>query len=196
MRLASVLTAALGCVAVLAGAIVGAAQLRLLDAVYDRLLGPADLGAVAFGTLARRSFQSDALACPPGECGSAAVDIRPSAYPVHADELRLRVRRYFASQGAVLAAQDDASQQDRFVIRDGPLRLPATIDVEIVPVDAEHATLAAYSRSRLDIYDFGTDLRRLQGLLAALGPGVASASLDVSRMRFAGNTIQDRIAIR
>ena len=87
------------------------------------------------------------------------------------------MRRYFDAQGGVLVASDDTRLHDRFVVRTRFLRFPDTVDVEIVPSDAEHATLAVYSRSQLGGFDLGTNLRRVRALLEALGPGVASASL-------------------
>jgi uncharacterized protein (DUF1499 family) len=160
---------------VVAAAVIGAGRLRLLDIAYERLFGPPDLGAVAFGRLTRRTTPNDALACPPGECGSAAVDLRPASYPVTASELRRRVRRYFETQGADLAGTEDTALHDRFVARTALMRFPDTVDVEIFPLDAEHATLAVYSRSQLGFYDFGTNLRRVRALLEALGPAVAAA---------------------
>ncbi len=158
-----------------AGAVLAAGQLHLLDIVYERMFGSPDLGPIAFERLMRRTNPNDALACPPGECGSAEVDVRPLSYPVPASELRQRVRRYLGAQGADLAAFDDTSLHDRFVVRTPLMRFPDTVDVEIFPLDADHATLAVYSRSQLGFYDFGTNLRRVRALLAALGPAVAAA---------------------
>jgi uncharacterized protein (DUF1499 family) len=158
-----------------AAAILVAGQLHILDIVYEKAFGQPDLGPVAFGRLMRRSTPNDALLCPPGECGSAEVDLRPSSYPGTAEELRSRVRSYFAGQGGLLVASDDTALHDRFVVRTKLMRFPDTVDVEIFPVDAEHATLAVYSRSQLGFYDFGTNMRRVRALLDVLGPGVASA---------------------
>jgi uncharacterized protein (DUF1499 family) len=156
-------------------AVLAAGQLHLLDTAYEGLFGSPDLGAVAFGRLMRRGTPNDALACPPGECGSANVDLRPPSYPMTADELRRRVRRYFQAQGATLVGTDDGALHDRYVARTKLMRFPDTVDVEIMPLDAEHATLAVYSRSQLGFWDFGTNLRRIRSLLEALGPAVASA---------------------
>jgi uncharacterized protein (DUF1499 family) len=161
--------------------VLAAGQLHLLDTIYERLFGSPDLGPVAFGTVTRRTSGNDALACPPGICGSAKVDIRPPNYGQTAEMLRRSVRRYFASQGAVLVASDDAWLHDRFVMRTLLLRFPDTVDVEIVPTDANHASLAVYSRSQIGRFDLGTNLRRLRALLEALGPGVASATLEYRR---------------
>jgi uncharacterized protein (DUF1499 family) len=160
---------------VIAAAVPIAGQLHLLDTAYERVFGPPDLGSVAFGRLMRRWTPNDALACPPGECGSADVDLRPPRYPLTADELRRRVRRYFEAQGATLVGTEDAGLHDRFVARTLLMRFPDTIDVEVFPLDAEHATLAVYSRSQLGYWDFGVNLRRIRALLEALGPAVASA---------------------
>jgi uncharacterized protein (DUF1499 family) len=162
---------------VLAGAVLAAGRLHLLDEAYAKLFGPPDLGPVAFERLSRRSSPNDALVCPPGECGSAAVDIRPPTYALAANELRRRVKSYFAETGAVQVAADDAELHDRYVARTPLMRFPDTVDVEVFPADADHASLALYSRSQLGFYDFGTNLARLRRLLEALGPGVASASL-------------------
>jgi uncharacterized protein (DUF1499 family) len=166
-------------VMVLIAATFGAGQLQLLDLLYERLAGPPDLGPIAFERLTRRASGNDALACPPGECGSARVDIRPPTYPETANELRLRVRRYFADKGAVLVASDDASLHDRFVVRTYFLHFPDTVDVAYFPLDAGHATFAVYSRSQLGSGDWGTNLRRVRALVEALGPGTASAAIDL-----------------
>jgi uncharacterized protein (DUF1499 family) len=160
---------------VVAAAVIGAGRLHLLDIAYEGLFGPPDLGAIAFGRLIRRTTPNDALACPPGECGSAAVDLRPASYPLEANILRQQVRRFFAAQGASLVGTEDGALHDRFVARTALMRFPDTVDVEIFPLDAEHATLAVYSRSQLGFYDFGTNLRRVRALLEALGPAVAAA---------------------
>jgi uncharacterized protein (DUF1499 family) len=161
--------------------VLGAGQLHLLDAAYEKLFGPPDLGPVAFETITRRVSGNDALACPPGMCGSAKADVAPPSYADTADELRRRVRRFFAAQGAVLVGSDDMRLHDRFVARTRVWRFPDTVDVEIVPSDAEHATLAAYSRSQIGGFDLGTNLRRIRALLDALGPGVASVSRELQR---------------
>jgi uncharacterized protein (DUF1499 family) len=158
-----------------------AGQLHWLDAFYEKLFGPPDLGEIAFETITRRASPNDALACPPGFCGSARVDIVPPRYPATAQELRRRVRRYFGAQGGVLTGSDDTRLHDRFVVRTRFLRFPDTVDVEIVPSDANHATLAVYSRSQLGGFDLGTNLQRVRALLEALGPGVASASRTLWR---------------
>lgn len=168
--------------AALALAVLAAGQLHWLDSFYESLFGPPDLGEIAFETIKRRTVANDALACPPGLCGSARIDIAPPSYPATAEALRRSVRRYFAAQGGVLVASDDTRLHDRFVVRSRFLRFPDTVDVEIVPSDAEHATLAVYSRSQLGGFDFGTNLRRVRALLEALGPGVASASLEHRRI--------------
>jgi hypothetical protein len=85
-----------------AAAILAAGQLHVLDIVYEKVFGPPDLGPIVFGRLTRRSIPNDALACPPGECGSADVDVRPSSYPGTANELRRRVRRFLLEQGGEL----------------------------------------------------------------------------------------------
>ncbi|MBV9138791.1 MAG: DUF1499 domain-containing protein [Hyphomicrobiales bacterium] len=168
-------------VAALVLAVLAAGQLHLLDRLYESLFGPPDLGEIAFETITRRAAGNDALACPPATCGSARVDVVPSNYAAAAGELRRRVRRYFATQGGVLVGSDETRLHDRFVVRTRFLRFPDTVDVEIVPVDADHATLAVYSRSQLGNFDLGTNLRRVRALLDALGPGVASAARDVWR---------------
>lgn len=168
-------------VMVLIAATFGAGQLQLLDLLYEKLAGPPDLGPIAFERLTRRASGNDALACPPGECGSAPVDIRPPTYAQTANELRQRVRRYFSDAGAVLVASDDASLHDRFVARTYFFHFPDTVDVAYFPVDAGHATLAVYSRSQLGSGDWGTNLRRVRELVEALGPGVASAAIDLWR---------------
>ncbi|MBV8962801.1 MAG: DUF1499 domain-containing protein [Hyphomicrobiales bacterium] len=162
-------------------ALLAAGQLHLLDRLYESLFGPPDLGEIAFETVTRRAAGNDALACPPGFCGTARIDVAPSNYAASGGELRRRVRRYFAAQGAVLVGSDNARLHDRFVARTPLLRFPDTIDVEIVPSDADHASLAVYSRSQLGSFDLGTNLRRIRALLDALGPGVASASRELWR---------------
>ena len=84
---------------------------------------PADLGPVAFETLARRTTPNDALACPPGIC-KAASDVTPPEYGVGAADLRLAFGKMIAAEPRITAAGSDAAAMtDRYIQRSALMRV-------------------------------------------------------------------------
>ncbi|WP_240539986.1 DUF1499 domain-containing protein [Salinarimonas soli] len=140
-----------------------------IDDLYHAVVGGPDLGPVTFETLVRRSRPNDALACPADLCRSARPDIVPPLYPVSAERLREIV--------ADVARQDPETQivfsarweeQDRYVARTRLMRFPDTINVRVVPVAADAATVAIYSRSQLGYSDWGVNRKRIERWLDAI----------------------------
>ncbi len=134
-----------------------------IDDLYHALFGAPDLGAVSFETLVRRSRPNDALACPPDLCRNARPDIVTPVYTVPAERLRAIV--------ADIAQEDTETQivfsarweeQDRYVARSRVMRFPDTINVMVVPIAADAATLALYSRSQIGYSDMGVNRQRLE----------------------------------
>ena len=129
---------------------------------WERLAGPADLGAVDFATIQRSQTGNDALICPTGMCGSAATDGTAPIFRVPVTQLRDAVRVIEVNDADVFAlARDEAKVQDRYLARTAWLRFPDTISVRFVDLGGNRSTLALYSRSQIGASDFGVNKARL-----------------------------------
>lgn len=133
------------------------------------VFGPPDLGPVAFDRLERRSSPNDALACPPGLCGGAAVDIVSPVFAVDAHGLRAALAKALAGEPNLERVADDpAAGTERFVQRTALLGFPDTIAVRYLDLPGGRSTLALYSRSQLGRSDLGANKARLERWLARL----------------------------
>ena len=158
----------LGALVVLAGVVLAVLVWRGsepggIDDLYHATVGGPDLGPVNFETLVRRSRPNDALACPADLCRTARPDIVPPLYPISAERLREIV--------AGIAREDPETQivysargedQDRYVARTRLMRFPDTINVRIIPIAADAATVAIYSRSQIGYSDMGMNRKRIE----------------------------------
>ena len=126
------------------------------------LIGPADLGPVAFETLQRRTTPNDALACPALLC-QAKTDIVSPVFEGNAHDLRLTFARAIAGEPRLaLVASDDASLTDRYVQRSWLMRYPDTIVVRFIDLPGGRSSIALYSRSQLGEGDLGVNLARIK----------------------------------
>lgn len=133
------------------------------------LFGPADLGPVAFETLARRTTPNDALACPPGIC-QAQSEVTPPEYAASATDLREAFARVITAEPRLTAvASDDATLTDRYIQRSALMRYPDTIVVRFFDLPEGRSTIALYSRSQLGHGDMGVNRARIERWLAKLG---------------------------
>lgn len=144
-----------------------------IDRLWERF-GPADQGPVDFTRLVRRSTPNDALACPPGLCGSARADIISPVWDVPYHELRARLVAAILASGAEQVAQATPGRGDRFVVRTPMIRYPDTVDMMVLPVAGGGSTVALYSRSLVGRSDLGANLARLTAWL--FDPKVAEGS--------------------
>jgi uncharacterized protein (DUF1499 family) len=142
----------LGALVVLAGVVLAVLVWRGsepggIDDLYHATVGGPDLGPVNFENL----------------CRTARPDIVPPLYPVSAERLREIV--------AGIAREDPETQivysarwedQDRYVARTRLMRFPDTINVRIIPIAADAATVAIYSRSQIGYSDMGANRKRIE----------------------------------
>jgi uncharacterized protein (DUF1499 family) len=158
--------AILACLALFAVAALTSREESMLAAAYELVFGSPDLGPVDFETLRRGSRPNTALACPPGFCRDAKVDIDPGVFPVPEEELRRRFTEFALSQPRVVPvyrhAQPGLPTQDRYVQRTALMSFPDTIDVRFIPLTESTSTLAVYSRSQIGYSDMGVNLARLR----------------------------------
>jgi uncharacterized protein (DUF1499 family) len=130
---------------------------------WERLSGPADLGAVDFAALSRSPTGNDALLCPPDLCGTAKTDGVAPVFVAPVARLRDAVRVIEVNDPDVFPlARDEAKVQDRYLARTRLLRFPDTISVRFIDLGGGRSTLALYSRSQLGAKDFGVNKARLE----------------------------------
>jgi len=154
-------------------ALAGAFWLMGPERVWATLFGPADLGAVSFETLERRSTPNDALACPSRLC-KAETDIMPRAYPVDVPTLRKAFLAAMKTERRLTRIHiDDRTPTDRFVQRSERLRFPDTIVVRYVALDEGGSSIAIYSRSQIGRSDLGVNQARIERWLDKLSREVA-----------------------
>ncbi|MFD0933971.1 hypothetical protein ACFQ12_02050, partial [Methylobacterium trifolii] len=60
------------------------------------------------------------------------------------------------------------AEEDRYLVRTGPLRLPDTVNVAIVGAGEGRSTVALYARSQGVLTDFGHNRARLARWLARI----------------------------
>ena len=148
-----------------------------IEEAWMRLFGAPDLGPVDFPTVARTRLPIDALACPPGHCGSAAADLAVPVLPVPGERLRAIVAEVAAeTPRTALVFSARWSEEDRYLARSAILLLPDTINVAIFGAGEGRSTLALYSRSQVALADFGSNRARLARWLARIGEKVRHES--------------------
>jgi uncharacterized protein (DUF1499 family) len=127
---------------------------------------------VDFTELKRSATSNDALACPPGLC-FAKVDLTIAPVATSAAELAGKVKALPTLEPrTVMVGENDAEFRYVLVQRSALFNFPDTINIAIQPLDASHAALAIYSRSRYGKSDLGVNMKRLQRWLTLLGVGV------------------------
>jgi uncharacterized protein (DUF1499 family) len=136
------------------------------------LVQPANTDFVDFAELTRSPTGNDALACPPGLC-QTRVDLTIAPVALSAAELVARIKALpDIEPRTVMVGANDAAFRYVLVQRSAVLNVPDTINLAIQPLDARHAALAIYSRSRYGEDDGGANLQRVQRWLDLLGVGV------------------------
>jgi uncharacterized protein (DUF1499 family) len=131
----------------------------------------ADTDFIDFAELKRSPTGNDALACPPGLC-LTRVDLTIAPVAISAAELAARIKALpTVEPRTVIVGENDAAFRYVLVQRSALLDLPDTINIAIQPLDARHAALAVYSRSRYGESDHGGNMERVQRWLGLLGVG-------------------------
>ena len=135
-------------------------------------VAPADLPDPT--TVARTGRPNDWLICPPGAC-AASADAAPPVYAVSQQRLFAAWREVVAAQPrATLIGTDDSRElllaQDRTPL----LRFVDDVSIRVLAAPDGGATFAAYSHSNIGHGDFGTNRKRLEDWVAALGRRVGT----------------------
>jgi uncharacterized protein (DUF1499 family) len=131
----------------------------------------ADWGPVNFERLRLRGSPNDALICPEKACPLVENAARAPILSIAAAQLQSQIIRYVldAPNAAPLKGSDE--NRLRYVQYSRWLRFPDIVDIEIVPIDGDHATLAVYSRSVFGYGDMGVNKARINQLLDKLTAG-------------------------
>lgn len=149
--------------AMLAGFAIGPAR------VWDATFGPADLGAVDWDSLTRRSSPNDALICPDGFCGAAKADRTAPLYPVRVAVLARALDLALLSEPRLtLVALSEDGFDRRYVQRSALMGYPDTIAIKLIALDETVSTIAIYSRSQIGYSDLGVNRARLDRWVAAI----------------------------
>lgn len=171
MKIKSTLIALLAVLAIAAAAVffvIGPARIW-------GLLGPPDLGPIAFETLQRRATPNDALACPATLC-AAKSDLDSPRYAVDARALRTAMAAVIASEPNTGRVDlDEAAGIERYVQRSERLGFPDTIVVRYLEEPGGRSTIAIYSRSQIGRSDLGANKARIERWLAKLAQKVPLA---------------------
>lgn len=137
------------------------------------MFGPADLGAVDFARLQRRSSPNDALAAPAGFPVPARADIATPVFALDARALRDAMATALAAEPKLQRVAADArAGTERYVQRTALLGFPDTIDILYVDLPGGRSSVAIYSRSKIGYGDHGANRARIERWLARL-TGVA-----------------------
>lgn len=137
------------------------------------LVRPATTDFIDFAEVKRSATANDALACAPGLC-SAKVDLLLVPAALSAAELAAKVKSLPGLEPrTVMVGENDAALRYVLVQRSALLNFPDTINIAIQPIDASHAALAIYSRSRYGKGDLDVNTKRVQRWLGLLGIAVA-----------------------
>jgi uncharacterized protein (DUF1499 family) len=136
------------------------------------LVRPANTDFIDFAEIRRSVTGNDALACAPGLC-LTKVDLPLAPVAIPATELAAKVKALPTLEPrTVLVAENDAELRYVLVQRSALFDFPDTINIVIQPIDASHAAIAIYSRSRYGTGDLGVNMQRVQRWLDLLGIAV------------------------
>jgi uncharacterized protein (DUF1499 family) len=136
------------------------------------LVQPATTDFIDFAEVKRSATGNDALACPPGLC-FARVDLMVAPVAMSAADLVAKIKALPTLEPrTVMVGENDAELRYVLVQRSALFNFPDTINIAIQPVDASHAAVAIYSRSRYGKGDFAVNMQRVQRWLNLLGVAV------------------------
>ena len=108
------------------------------------------------------------LICPPEYCNIDPNEISP-IYSVDIQSVDYHWQEVMEKEPRIInIAGDEKKHQYTYVQRSKYLRLPDTINVQIIPMDNNHTTLAIYSKSKYGYSDFGSNKARIDDLLVKL----------------------------
>ena len=131
--------------------------------------GPADLGAVDFATLQRRTTPNDALACLPEFC-AASADIPALVIARPVGEVFPAVQQAVAMEPRLEKVDASAAQGTlRYVQRSEVMAFPDTINIKVAPMADGGSAVLIYSRSQIGKGDMGVNLARVKRWAELIG---------------------------
>jgi len=124
---------------------------------------------INFKTLKRPPKPNTCLVAPDDYCLAADPDFAPPTRNTSAPDLFSKLSEMIAAQKPFSRVESDANKlRLKFIATTGLLRFKDDVDIEIIPVDDDHATLAIYSRSRVGYSDLGANQKRVSKLISDL----------------------------
>lgn len=142
------------------------------ERTWEQLAGSPDPGRYDFQTAPRRKTPNDALACSPGLC--AAADWALPTYAVTPADLVTQAAQTLMRNDPLARRVDDGADPAyaRFVTFSQLMRFPDAIDIaaEPVPGTPGRSGLKIYARAQLGRSDLGKNRKRIENLIASLGP--------------------------
>ncbi len=127
---------------------------------------------VDFEELPELSSQNYYVVCPPNYCSIKPNEISP-VFPFDMHHLDIHWQEVVSKQnGLKLIAEDKQKLLYTYVQRTKYLRLPQVINVQLLPIDKNHSTLAIYSQSKYGYFDFGANKNRVNEWLKDLRDSV------------------------
>lgn len=119
-----------------------------------------------FKSVKRPPKPNTCLAAPDGFCLAAEPDFAPPVFELSADALFARLIDIVSSEGSWIRLEQEPSERKiKFVAVTGLMRFKDDVDIEIIPIADQQATLAIYSRSRIGYSDLGTNRKRVNDIL-------------------------------
>ena len=125
---------------------------------------------IDFRTLELNWKPNQFLMAPPGLCENAEPHAASPHFEFMPDELFQLVRSLAAREPRVTEkAADAGTRQAVYIARSKVFRFPDVIDILVLDAEGGGATLAAYSRAKVGIRDFGVNRKRIEDWAARLG---------------------------
>ncbi len=131
------------------------------EKAWTATFGPPDLGPIDFEGLKKRSRPNQGLIAPADLSDESSVDATSPVYDLSAEHLRAELLKIALAEPNIERVDDGSDPlRLRFVQRSPRMRFPDTINVSIIPVDANTSTLAYYARAQIGYRDFDVNLKR------------------------------------
>lgn len=108
------------------------------------------------------------LVCPPNYCSIEPHEISP-VYPIKLDLVVRHWKKVIAQEPRVtVVAEDNENNKFTYVQVSKLMRFPDTINIEFIPLEHNHTTIAVYSQSKYGYSDLGVNQLRVESWLKKL----------------------------
>lgn len=124
---------------------------------------------INFKSLKRPPKPNTCLVAPDHHCLAAEPDFAAPSLNIAAPDLFSKLTDIITANRQFGAVDTDADTlRIKFVATTGLMRFKDDIDIEIIPIDADNATLAIYSRSRVGYSDLGANRKRVSKIISSV----------------------------